>query len=122
MAYEFNGSVLNWSGITFGINSFSEDGGQRPEIDITTSTDSRRKSLVGLAAPQTLNFGFVYAGERTSLVNSLEGCTASTLNFSVRNNCGASSLISDELFYLMSYDLSGDLDGTVTGSLSLMKQ
>ena len=55
-------------------------------------------------------------------MNALEGCSASTLTFDVRNNCSSSSLVSDELYYLMNFDLSGDLDGTVTGSLSLMKQ
>ena len=40
------------SQITFAITGFSWSGGDRPEIDITTGADNRRKVLVGLASPE----------------------------------------------------------------------
>lgn len=120
MAYQFNGSILNFAGVTFGITSFSEDGGSRPEIDVTTSADTKRVSLAGMPSTSTLSFGFIYQGERTSLISKLAGCTADSLTFSVVNNCAASNVVSDSLYYLMNYNIAGDLDGSIVGSLDLM--
>jgi len=123
--YQFNGSILNFAGITLGITSFSEDGGSRPEIDVTTSTDTRRKSLAGMPSVPTLSFGFHYDGVRTNLIGALEGCTAGNTTLQVTKDCTTEYLIgaSDApvLYYLMGWNIAGDLDGAIIGSVDLMR-
>ena len=119
--YQFNKSTLSYNGVTFGINSFSEDGGSRAEIDITTSVDTTRKSLAGMPSTPTFTVGFVYNGERATLNTALAGCSADALSFSVGKDCATEAHITDVNYYLMGWDISGDLDGAVTGSLTFLK-
>ena len=124
--YQFNGSILNFAGITLGITSFSEDGGSRPEIDVTTSEDTRRKSLAGMPSVPTLSFGFHYDGVRTGLIGALEGCTAGQTTLQVTKDCATEYLIGTGadgtvLYYLMGWNIAGDLDGAIIGSIDLMR-
>jgi hypothetical protein len=120
--FQFNGAIMNFNGITFGITSFSEDAGSRAEIDVTTSQDTERKSIVGLKSVPTLNFGFIYDDERTTLDNALAGCTAASMHLTVTKDCDQVNLIGPDVdYYLMGYNIAGDIDGAIVGTIDLLK-
>jgi len=120
--FQFNGAIMNFNGITFGVTSFSEDAGARAEIDITTSADTVRKSIVGLKTVPTLNFGFIYNDERSTLDGALVGCTAAPMHLTVTKDCVATNLIGpDAQYYLMGYNIAGDIDGAIVGTIDFLK-
>ncbi len=116
----FNKTTLSFNGGTFNITSFSMEGGSRAEIDITNSTDVRRKVIPGMASPRMLNFGFNYNGEMGALTQSLNECTSDALDLGIAVMCGDAASALDVKAFLMSFDISGDLDGIITGSLTFM--
>jgi hypothetical protein len=120
--FQFNGAIMNFNGITFGVTSFSEDAGSRAEIDVTTSADTVRRSIIGLKSVPTLNFGFIYNDERSTLDAALVGCTAANMTLSVTKDCVASNLIGpDAQYYLMGYNIAGDIDGAIVGTIDFLK-
>ena len=56
----FNGTTLVWDTNTLLVRNFSESGNGRAQIDITSASDTRKKSLPGLAEPRTFSFECVY--------------------------------------------------------------
>tara|TARA_R110002012_G_scaffold64528_1_gene169652 strand:+ start:4711 stop:5112 length:402 start_codon:yes stop_codon:yes gene_type:complete len=120
MAYiPFNGATLSWEGSNYEITSFSMEGGTRAEIDITHSGSTRRQQIPGMASARTLTFGFNYAGNADTLHADLTGCASGTLVVGLGDGCSDTDILTVNA-WLMSWDLSGDLDGLVTGNMSFM--
>lgn len=129
MALAFNGSTLTYtnssSGVIFtgvGITSFSVEGGDRTEVDVTQSTSTRREVLAGFASPRRLTFGVIFNDPTLAELDTMLGeCGPGTLVLAVKPDCdtAAASFFSGNC-YLMNYSLNGELDGTITAELTFM--
>ena len=120
--YPFNGTTLSFAGTAFEITSFSMEGGNRAEIDVTSSSSTRRQSIPGMASPKQLVFGFNYAGDAATLDTLLSTCAAGDLIVSMGADCDAAAAHITLKAWLMSWDLAGDIDGIVTGNFTFMVQ
>ena len=116
--------------VAFAITGFSHSGSDRPEIDITTGSDKRRKVLPGLASPEemTLSVKYEVDDEATPAVDNvvqlreaLEICDHGSLT--VKMN--ASGACSTERTYLTAMDVdattwnfSTELDGIMEGEVT----
>ncbi len=120
--YPFNGTTLTFDGVTYEITSFSMEGGNRAEIDVTHSGSTRRKSIPGMASPKQLVFGFNYEGDAATLDTKLSTCAADELVVSMGADCNAASAHITLQAWLMSWDLAGEIDGIVTGNFTFMVQ
>ena len=120
--YPFNGTTLSFAGAAFEITSFSMEGGNRAEIDVTSSSSTRRQSIPGMATPKQLVFGFNYAGDAATLDGKLAACAADELVVSMGADCESATAHITLNAWLMSWDLTGDLDGIVTGNFTFMVQ
>ena len=118
--YPFNGTTMTFAGDTFEVTSFSMEGGNRAEIDITHSGSTRRKSSPGMASPKQLQFGFNYLGDAATLDGKLSTCEVGALIVSMGADCGDAEPHITVDAWLMSWDLSGDIDGLVTGSFTFL--
>ncbi len=120
--YPFNGTTLSFDGAAYEITSFSMEGGNRAEIDITHSGSTRRQVIPGFATPKMLVFGFNYEGDAATLDTKLSTCTADELIVSMGPGCDAAAAHITVNAWLMSWDLAGDIDGIVTGNFTFMVQ
>lgn len=125
---------------TFAITGFSHSGGDRPEIDITTGSSTRRQVLPGLASPEEMTLSVKYevqaAGDDpeidpavdvgVDLRAALEECAYGTLLIKLN----ASTDCADARIYLAqasdvtanvdatSWNFSTELDGIMEGEVS----
>ncbi len=120
--YPFNGTTMSFAGDTFEVTSFSMEGGNRAEIDITHSGSTRRQSIPGMASPNKLTFGFNYAGDAATLDTKLSTCAPGDLIVSMGADCGAAAAHISVKAWLMSWDLSADLDDITKGNFTFMVQ
>ena len=116
--------------IFFGITGFSVTGGDRNMIDITTGADDRRFSFGGLAAPLTATINFIYQGEITDLDTALVECGQGQLwiqSTTDAGDCALGDIIGTNgspadgtgmYVYCTGYQLDGELDGAVTGTVN----
>ena len=118
--YPFNGTTMTFAGDTYEITSFSMEGGNRAEIDVTHSGSTRRKSIPGMASPKMLTFGFNYAGDAATLDTKLSTCAAGALVVSMGADCGTPEAHITVNAWLMSWDLAADIDGITTGNFTFM--
>ena len=96
MAQTFNGAELTFAaadsafpGVTFKVRNVSESGNSRPDIDVTSSTDTERRVVPGLAEPSKLSFECVYDVDsisRANLETLLKETAAGTLLFKLVND------------------------------------
>ncbi len=118
--YPFNGTTMTFAGDTYEVTSFSMEGGNRAEIDVTHSGSTRRKSIPGMASPKQLTFGFNYAGDASTLDTKLSTCTPGDLVVNMGAGCDAVAAHITVKAWLMSWDLAADLDGITTGNFTFM--
>ena len=125
MPLPFNGVSVTYtpsgsqSGVTLAVRSHSESGSDRPDVDVTTATDSRRVVLPGLASPAKHSFEvIVEAADRATLSGWLAECAIGALVVN-HTGCGDGqpSLLIDETAWLTSCTWSGDLDAAYTATL-----
>jgi hypothetical protein len=117
--------------VVFAITGFSHSGGDRPEIDITTGADRRRKVLAGLASPEEMTLSVKYEVDDGStptvdsvvqLREALEICDHGTLTMKMN----ASATCSTDRTYLagaidvdaVSWNFSTELDGIMEGEVT----
>ena len=118
----FNGVIVSYedpssqgSATILKVRSHSEAGNERPDIDVTTATDTRRVVTPGLATPQKHTFEVVVgtAAERATVLGWLAECTASDLTVSY-TACTDSQ--PTQLFQVTAWctgvQYSGELDGS----------
>jgi len=112
------------SQITFAITGFSWSGGDRPEIDITTGADNRRKVLVGLASPEEYTLSIKYDGE--DLTAEMIECDSGTLTVNLASpgaSCGTpTALIDGEIVDIVSWNHSVELDGILEGEVTFRRR
>ncbi len=129
MALQFNGSTFTLSNGTSNIledgaiTGFSIAGGDRSEIDVTTSTSTRRESVAGFASARRLEVQLLVDGGLTlaELDAMMVGCTVGSATVAVKPDCttAVASFFSAPV-YLMSYDINSSLDETLQMSISMM--
>ena len=118
--YPFNGATATFAGTEFKITSFSLEGGDRAEIDVTNSESKTREVVPGFRNPRRVTLGINYDGGLTTLDTALKTCATGALAIQVSQECNAASAFFAENAWVMSYDLSADLDSIVTGSVTFM--
>jgi hypothetical protein len=109
--------------ITFSITGFSWSGGDRPEIDITTGADPRRKVLAGLASPEEYTLSIKYNGE--DLTAEMADCSAGTLTVSLApdNDCATpTAVLSAVPVDIVSWNHSVELDGILEGEVTFRRR
>ena len=124
-AIPFNGVVVTFtpngeSPITLKVRNHSEAGNTRPDIDVTTGADTRRKVLPGLADAQKHTFEVVVDGasERADIVGLLDDCASGALVVAVTQcgDGGATNVISENA-WCTGVQYAGELDGVFTYSV-----
>ncbi len=118
--YPFNGATATFAGTTFKITSFSLEGGDRAEVDVTNSSSTSREVVPGFRNPRRVTLGINYNGELATLDTALASCAAGALAIEVGQDCGAAAAFFADNAWVMTYDLSADLDAIVTGSVTFM--
>jgi len=116
--------------VVFAITGFSHSGGDRPEIDITTGADKRRKVLPGLASPEEMTLSVKYEVDDgatppvdnvVQLREALEICDHGVLTMKM-NESGACSTDRTYLVAMdvdaTSWNFSTELDGIMEGEVS----
>ena len=116
--------------VAFAITGFSHSGGDRPEIDITTGADKRRKVLPGLASPEEMTLSVKYEIDDSAtpavdnvvqLREALEICDHGVLTMKM-NESGACSTARTYLAAMdvdaTSWNFSTELDGIMEGEVS----
>ena len=116
--------------VAFAITGFSHSGGDRPEIDITTGSDKRRKVLPGLASPEemTLSVKYEVNDEATPVVDNvvqlreaLEICDHGSLTVKM-NSSGECSTPRTYLTAMdvdaTTWNFSTELDGIMEGEVT----
>ena len=117
----FNGVIVSYtppdsqSATTLAVRSHSESGNERPDIDVTTGTDTRRVVTPGLATAQKHTFEVVVAtaAERASVLGWLAECTVGdlTVSYTACTDSQPTTLI-DVDAWCTGVTFSGELDGT----------
>ena len=104
-----------------GITSFSYEGGDRAEIDITTSSATSREIIAGFRNPRRLSLGLLL--DTPSIANldgMMEDCDSGSVTVKAGTDCAASSDILSLDVFLMSYSVSAQLDGVMEVQLELL--
>ena len=129
MALQFNGSTFTLNNGSAdiladgAITGFSIAGGDRSEIDVTTSTSTRRESVAGFASARRLEVQLLVDGGLTlaELDAMMTGCTVGSATVKVKPDCaGVAAAFFSAAVYLMSYDINSSLDETLQMSVSMM--
>ena len=118
-AIPFNGVAVTFtpdggSATTLLVRNHSEAGNTRPDIDVTTAGDTRRKVLPGLADVQKHTFEVVVdsVAERAAIIGMLDDCAAGSLVVAVTQcgDGGATNVISENA-WCTGVQYSGEIDG-----------
>jgi len=129
MAQTFNGATLTFTaadsgfaGVTFKVRNVSESGNSRPDIDVTSSTDTERRVVPGLAEVSKLSFECVYDVDnmsRANLETLLKETEAGTLLFKLVDDGAtpAADTMVSENAWLTGVTYSGELDGVMTATV-----
>ena len=117
----FNGVIVSYtpadasSATTLAVRSHSESGNERPDIDVTTATDTRRVVTPGLAAAQKHTFEVVVATstERATVLGWLAECQTGDLlvQYLACTDSQPTTLINVDA-WCTGVTYSGELDGT----------
>ena len=116
--------------VVFAITGFSHSGGDRPEIDITTGADRRRKVLPGLASPEEMTLSVKYEVDDDAtppvdnvvqLREALEICDHGTLTMKMNESDACSTArtylaVTDD--DAVSWNFSTELDGIMEGEVT----
>ena len=104
-----------------GITSFSYDAGSRAEIDITTSVSVRRSVAAGFVSPRRVTLGLLLDALTIAELDSMIAeCSAGTVAVSFGVDCAAPASLLSLSSFLMSYSISGELDGVLEVSCEFM--
>jgi len=125
---QFNGSSVSFSDSAgtvifedLGITSFDFQGGDRAEIDVTTSSDSSRVSRAGFRSVRRVSLGVLFEDPTlTELDAAIKACAPGTLTAKFGVDCAAASQLFSLGAHLMSYSITGQMDGILEVSLEFM--
>ena len=104
-----------------GITSFSFDGGSRAEVDITTSVSTRRSVVAGFSSPRRMSMGLLLAEATIAELDTmLAECAPGTVAVSFGVDCAAPAQLLSLSAYLMSFNVTGSVDGVLEVSCEFM--
>ena len=104
-----------------GITSFNYEGGDRAQIDVTTSASTRRESLAGFASERRLTLGLLLDDPTVSELDAMiADCAPGTLLINSKD-CGqsAAQFLSLPVF-CMGYSINGQIDGVLEVNIEFM--
>ena len=115
---QFNGTTVSFADsagtdvlVDIGITSFDFQGGDRAEIDVTTSADTSRVSRAGFASPRRLSLGLLFEDPTlTELEAMMTACAPGTLTVKASIDCAAASQVLSLGAHLMGYSITAQLD------------
>ena len=125
---QFNGSSASFADanaadvfVDLGITSFDFQGGDRAEIDVTTSADSGRISRAGFPSPRRVSLGVLFEDPTLAeLEAQMQACAPGTLSVKASVDCAAASQVFSLNAYLMSYSITAQMDGVWEVSLQFL--
>ena len=125
---QFNGSSVAFSNAAgtvlftgLGITSFDFQGGDRAEIDITTSQSASRISRAGFRSPRRISLGVLFEDPTlTELDLEMLACAPGTLTVSASIDCAAAAQVLSLGAYLMSYSITAQMDGVWEVSMEFL--
>lgn len=119
----FNGMLASVAGgfTNAGITSFSYEGGDRAQIDVTTSASTRRESLAGFASERRISLGLLLDTADIAQLDALiAACAPAALAVTEKPCGGADTAFLGLNVYTMSYSVSGQLDGVLEVNVDFM--
>ena len=125
---QFNGSSASFADSSgtvvfedLGITSFDFQGGDRAEIDVTTSTDASRVSRAGFRSPRRVSLGVLFESPTLAdLEASLKACAPGILTVKASEDCAATAQVFSLGAHLMSYSITAQMDDVWQVSLDFM--
>ena len=120
--HQFNGSILKWkedasaTEITFKLRNWTEDQAERTFADITTSTDSRREFMPGLAGECVWNTEIIMDPDTTGAKYTdwhswLGDCASGTLTFQfISPACSGTYIKLTADAWLKGFSIVGEID------------
>ncbi len=95
-----------------GITSFSFEGGDRAEIDITTSSAATREVVAGFRNPRRLSLGLLLDSPTLSDLTAMQAeCAPGTVAVSAGVDCGNAAQLMSLSVFLMSFSITAQMDG-----------
>jgi len=136
IGYPFNGASLTFDTASLSsqpitIRSWSTSGGERPEIDITTTTDTYRKMMPGLESPISYAFDCVYqspagvtdAAWKAILESWHAECEVGTLTLTIPTSCSDTD---DVAFsgnaWVTGLTFEGSIDSAISMQITFMME
>tara|TARA_R110001632_G_scaffold67839_1_gene159391 strand:+ start:1044 stop:1466 length:423 start_codon:yes stop_codon:yes gene_type:complete len=125
---QFNGSSVSFATAAgtavfedLGITSFDFQGGDRAEIDVTTSTDTSRVSRAGYASPRRVSLGVLFEDPTLAELDAaILACAPGTLSVKAGVDCAAAAQVFSLGAHLMSYSISAQMDGVWEVSMEFL--
>ena len=133
MAHPFNGTTFSFTGaagvgFAFRLKSWSSSGGERPDIDTTGASNTRRETLPGMMSTVSYTFECVY--DKASLADDqalidwlnarLNECDKGTLTFTIKETCSTTETPFSGTGWLINFDTSAALDESINLSLTFL--
>jgi hypothetical protein len=123
-------SPVTGSDVIFSVTGFSWNGGDRPEVDITTGASTRRKVLPGLASPEDYTLSVKYDTGVSALSSNpyspeMIKCGAGTLlvNMAPATACGTpAAFVNGITVDMVSFNFSVELDGILEGEVTFRRR
>ena len=125
---QFNGSSAAFADAAgtvlftgLGITSFDFQGGDRAEIDVTTSQDASRVSRAGFRSPRRVSLGVLFEDPTLSELDlEMAACAPGTLAVSASVDCADAAQVFELGAYLMSYSITAQMDGVWEVSMDFL--
>ena len=125
---QFNGSSASFADAAgtdifsdLGITSFDFQGGDRAEIDVTTSADATRVSRAGFRSPRRVSLGVLFEDPTLAeLDTAIKACAPGALSIKASVDCAAAAQVFSLGAYLMSYSITAQMDGVWEVSLEFL--
>ena len=136
LAYPLNGATLTFDTASLSsqpitIRSWSTSGGERPEIDITTTGDTYRKTMPGLESPIFYSFECVYqspAGVSDSAWKAIldswhDDCEKGVLTLTIPTSCTETDAVAfSGNAWVTGLTFEGSMDSAVSMSITFMME
>lgn len=111
-----NGLQALFAGVTtIEVTSISIDSGERPQIDITTSTDVRRNAVPGLrSVPSGSITGVLADGQVTQLEDRLLNCSTTLLTITAKQaDCSTAEVLMLQSVHISGFTVEASMDEAV---------
>lgn len=125
---QFNGASASYSNATgtvifsgLGITSFDFQGGDRAEIDVTTSLDTTRVSRAGRRSVRRLSLGVLFEDPTLAELEAMTAeCGSGLLSIAAPIDCSVAAQVLSLGAFLMGYSITAQQDGVWEVNLEFM--